>query len=187
MCTSGQRTTQALGSDFLVHSPGLPTPPIARRHFLLQSPRCSRQLSSDTPGFSCSSTTSPFQMKLIEPLPLIPIHTPAKAANLPSLLTAGSWDMRSLSPCLFVPMSPSCVWKIMLRGKILLLLPWETVPCSRIWGTGWQVANCLGQNMYKDDSSCSTTGQTGKQTSVLLIYFPFLLFFSSSWQCNSPC
>lgn len=88
--------------------------------------------------------------------------SPAEEVSLPFLLTSDSWGMRSLRSCLSVPMCPSCAWVIMLRSRILLLPPWETVLCSRTRGLGWQTEDCLGQNMYKDTSSCRTSGQMWK-------------------------
>lgn len=54
--------------------------------------------------------------------------------------------------------------------------PWDTVLCSRIWGTVWQADGRLGQNIYKDTSSCRTRGQTWKRTSVPLISRSYLAF-----------
>lgn len=81
---------------------------------------------------SCLSTTFPLNFSSEKTLLLICLHSPAKAANLSSLLISGSWGMGSLRPWLFVLMSPSCTWKIMLRKRRLLLLSGETVLCSWI-------------------------------------------------------
>lgn len=103
--------------------------------------------------------------------------------------------MRSLRSCVFIPLSPSGAWKIASRRRVLLLPPWEPVLCSRIWGLVWQAEDCLGQDMYKDISSCRTSGQSWKWTSVPISYFAFFtlacLFLAvqepqlGAWLCDS--
>ena len=161
-----------------------------RRHSLLSAPRCPWQLSSDAlatfaslllPLSALAQTSRPPPC----PRPVIHLHSPPKAASLPLLLTSCSWGMRSLRPCLFEPMSPPCAWKIMLR-RIWLLLSGDTMLGYRTQGIIWQSHNCLGQNLYKNNSSCRTSGQMWKQTSVPCMYFILLLCFPSPGNATAP-